>query len=374
MTSDENQVNGGVAAPRQWRRLLISAVVLVAAVLVLRDKLPDPGDVITAVRSANPLWLVVALLAEGFSLRMFARQQMWLLRGFGVSVSIWRALAVTYSRSAISITMPAGSAVSAGFAYKTFRRWGASPEVAGTVMILSGLLSFAGLALLFLFGFLITLSTEPTHTWHTHPAMSVVAGVALVALLGLAGWGAVRRRRPHRVLPAWKPGTARTDDGPADVPVADGVGDAEVDGPKWRRAVLGWIATGRGALRAAGSLPWRYRRGALLFAMANWLTDLCCLAAVAQAVHLPLSFFELGTVYVVVQLVRQVPVTPGGMGVIEASLLTSLLAAGAGQAPAAAAVIGYRLFSCWLIIPVGLFAWAMLRRWARRAEPDPIEP
>jgi uncharacterized protein (TIRG00374 family) len=82
---------------------------------------------------------------------------------------------------------------------------------------------------------------------------------------------------------------------------------------------------------------------------------------VAYAFHLPLTFIQLGTVYLAVQLIRQVPVTPGGMGVIEVSLLTALVTAGAGQAAAAATVLGYRLLSCWLIIPAGLLTWTLLR-------------
>jgi putative heme transporter len=126
--------------------------------------------------------------------------------------------------------------------------------------------------------------------------------------------------------------------------------------------VRGWLDLARRTGAASLALPMKYRRIALAFAVANWLTDLCCLAAVAQAFHLPINLYQLGTVYVVVQLVRQVPVTPGGTGLIEASLLTALVAAGAAQGPAAATVLGYRLFSAWLIIPAGLFAWAMLRR------------
>ena len=57
------------------------------------------------------------------------------------------------------------------------------------------------------------------------------------------------------------------------------------------------------------------------------------------------------------QLVRQIPATPGRIGVIEASLILALGAAGAGQAPAAAAVLIYRLLSCWTVLPIGLLCW-----------------
>jgi uncharacterized protein (TIRG00374 family) len=273
---------------------------------------------------------------------MFARQQLWLLRGFGVSTTIWRALAVTYSRSAIAISMPAGSAVSAGFAYRAFRTWGASPEVAGTVMMLSGLLSSVGLGLLYLLGFFVLLVAHPAITAQTYPISTAMAVTAAAVLATFAAWSTAHARRAD--------GTRWAAQG-TEEPTAE---------PASRVGRLLALARRIGAVSL--TMPLRHRRIALTFAVANWLADLCCLVAVAQAFHLPLSFYQLGTVYVVVQLVRQVPVTPGGVGVIEASLLASLVAAGASQGPAGAVVLGYRLFSAWLIIPAGLFAWALLRR------------
>jgi putative heme transporter len=327
----------------RWLRLLGYAAALVVAVLVLRGKVPRPHQVVSAVESAQPGWLLLGSVAEGVSLAMFARQQMWLLRGFGVSTTLWRALAVTYSRSAIAISMPAGSAVSAGFAYKAFRRWGASQEAAATVMILSGLLSALGLGLLYLLGFFVLLASHPESTWRAHPIGTVAAITVVAGALAYSVWSSGYARR---AVCRW---TEAESEIPADEPGLAG-------------KVRGWLALARRTGIAALSMPVLYRRVALAFAVGNWLTDLCCLAAVAQAFHLPLNFYQLGTVYVVVQVVRQLPVTPGGIGLIEASLLTALVAAGASQGPAAAAVLGYRLFSAWLIIPAGLFAWALLRR------------
>ncbi|MFC7481805.1 YbhN family protein [Luedemannella flava] len=115
-----------------------------------------------------------------------------------------------------------------------------------------------------------------------------------------------------------------------------------------------------------GRRPWRHWHLALLCAVLSWVADLACLLAATQAFHLPLGFFDLAAPYLAIQLIRQVPVTPGGIGLIEASLLTALVSAGAAQAPAAAAVLGYRLFSCWLILPAGLVTWFAIRRSERR--------
>ena len=53
----------------------------------------------------------------------------------------------------------------------------------------------------------------------------------------------------------------------------------------------------------------------------------------------------MATVYVGIQVLRQIPLTPGGIGIIEAALLAGLIAAGAAAAPAAAAVLIYRVLT-----------------------------
>jgi hypothetical protein len=70
------------------------------------------------------------------------------------------------------------------------------------------------------------------------------------------------------------------------------------------------------------------------------------------------------------------PPTPGGIGVIiEASLIVALTAAGAQAAPAAAAVLVYRLLSCWSVLPIGLLCRTTEAAWhfPRNAKPAPLQ-
>ncbi len=115
--------------------------------LALKDRVPAPGRIGESLAVADTGWLVVALAAELFSMAMFARQQRRLLTAFGVTIPRHRALALAYSRSAISISVPAGSAVSAAYAFRQFRTDGVSRRAAATVMVLSGLLSMGALVL-----------------------------------------------------------------------------------------------------------------------------------------------------------------------------------------------------------------------------------
>ncbi len=97
-------------------------------------------------------------------------------------------------------------------------------------------------------------------------------------------------------------------------------------------------------------------------AVARWLLDFLCLVSALLAVgsHPPLALALLA--YVAAQLLSQIPVTPGGLGVVEAGLTGTLALAGVGVADAAVATLAYRLASYWLPLPLGLGAWVIHRR------------
>ncbi|GAB1509099.1 YbhN family protein [Actinophytocola sp. KF-1] len=317
-----------------------AVLLLVVATFSLQGKLPSLTAVGDAIAGADTGWLAVAVVAEFVSMVMFARQQRRLLAAFGVRMPRHRALALSYSRSAIAISLPAGSAISAAYAFRQFRTDGASKRTAATVMVLSGLLSFAALALLYTTGALAAGAVHLGVVWRREPGLasvSVAISIVMIAFVGLFAW-----QSSWHIHPA-HPRAHR--------PVAT----------RWPRlAVL--LRPVTDAITSSRDVDGRHWTLALGAALTNWLTDLLCLYAAARAFGLPVSMWEIGAVYLTVQIVRQVPLTPGGIGVIEVSLLAGLVSAGADNAAAAATVLVYRLLSCWLIIPVGLLCWLVLRR------------
>jgi uncharacterized protein (TIRG00374 family) len=122
------------------------------------------------------------------------------------------------------------------------------------------------------------------------------------------------------------------------------------------------LAAARAGWQAGAALRARDWVLSVLSFAVNWLTDLLCLAATCHAVGLPVDFMTLAGIYLGVQIVRQVPLTPGGVGVIDTALVAGLTAAGATAVTAAAAVVIYRLLSCWLLLPAGGLAALWLRR------------
>ena len=128
-----------------------------------------------------------------------------------------------------------------------------------------------------------------------------------------------------------------------------------------------WVLRGR---RASSELPDRVIRErdailsvlgerwwqAVLFTVGLWLLDLFTLMAALAAVGSRPSIIPVIVAYCVAQILAQIPLTPGGLGFVEAGLTATLVLAGVSTAEAALATLAYRVFSYWLALPAGLVA------------------
>jgi hypothetical protein len=107
-------------------------------------------------------------------------------------------------------------------------------------------------------------------------------------------------------------------------------------GPRWKRALLATV--GR----------WTF----------DYLTLLAALAAIGS--HPAPGLVLLA--FCGAQLLAQIPVTPGGLGFVEAGLTGMLALAGVSAGDAVLATFAYRLFSYWLPLPFGLLGLALSPR------------
>jgi len=65
--------------------------------------------------------------------------------------------------------------------------------------------------------------------------------------------------------------------------------------------------------------------------------------------------------YAIANLVAAIPITPAGLGFVEATLIAISVGFGAPREVAVVAVLGYRLVNFWLPLPVGLYAYVHSR-------------
>jgi uncharacterized protein (TIRG00374 family) len=117
--------------------------------------------------------------------------------------------------------------------------------------------------------------------------------------------------------------------------------------------------------RIVGTLGPRWKR-ALAAALGRWAFDFGCLLAALRALDaLPRAGLVL-LAFCAAQVLAQIPLTPGGLGFVEAGLTATLTLAGVPAGTSVVATFAYRLFSYWLQLPLGLVGLALQRAPVRR--------
>ena len=73
------------------------------------------------------------------------------------------------------------------------------------------------------------------------------------------------------------------------------------------------------------------------------------------------GFGPLTVAYAAANIASAIPLTPGGLGVIEVTLVAITVGFGAPRATAVLAVLGYRIVNYWLPLIPGAIAYIRLR-------------
>ena len=100
---------------------------------------------------------------------------------------------------------------------------------------------------------------------------------------------------------------------------------------------------------------------ALEWAAANWLLDAASLWVFVLSFGHAVSPVDLLVAYGLANILAVIPITPGGLGVVEGVLIPTLVGFGVPKAVAILGVLSYRLFNFWLPIPVGGASYLSLR-------------
>jgi uncharacterized protein (TIRG00374 family) len=117
--------------------------------------------------------------------------------------------------------------------------------------------------------------------------------------------------------------------------------------------------------RIVGTLGPRWKR-ALAAALGRWAFDFGCLLAALRALDATPRLGLVLLAFCAAQILAQIPLTPGGLGFVEAGLSATLTLAGVAAGTAVVATFAYRLFAYWLQLPLGLIGLALQRRPAQQ--------
>ncbi|MGH9068507.1 MAG: lysylphosphatidylglycerol synthase transmembrane domain-containing protein [Acidimicrobiales bacterium] len=325
------------------------AAVALIVVLGQKGELADASDYLAHLRSG---WVAVAAASELAAIVAFAGLQGRLLRSGRVRPGMVALTGITLAGNSINNSLPAGPAFASLFAFRQFRRRGADDALAGWTIFATTVLAGLALALLAAVGLAASGPEAGAN-------LIGVAGAILGALaLAVAVTVLLPRPGPVRVVVDL---TVRLTQLVARWPKEDRAGVVDQ-----AMARLVSVSPTPGSLAAA--LGW---------ALGNWCLDCGCLVAAFLAVGAPVPWRGLLLAYGAGQLAANLPITPGGLGVVEGSLTIALVAFGGAKSSTVAAVLLYRIVSFWASLPVGWATWgafmALARRQDRREAPaDPV--
>jgi uncharacterized membrane protein YbhN (UPF0104 family) len=279
---------------------------------------------------ADLRWIGLALLFEAASMVVFARLQRRLLRAGGVTLPLRTMVELTVAGNAIATTVPGGVALAAGWEFGQLERRGVNRFLRVWMFLVAGALSSFALFLLVAIGIFVAGAHGPVADLR----WAVVSLAAIpVAALGIA------------LARHWTP----------------------IESAVWAlvrlvRSVPGggqmarWTGTLQRRLRDIRMAPLQWA-GVLGLATLNWLYDCAVLVCSLVALNVPVPWKGVFVIYGISQVAGALPVTPGGLVVVEGSMAALLTAYGVHPRSAFAVIILYRAISFWGLVPLGWGVW-----------------
>ncbi len=326
---------------RRWR--MVAALVL-AALLIIQGVVlwPTFSDSVRAIRELHVGWFLACIAGTALSMTGFGGVQRVLLHAGGVEVSQRRSEAVLYASTAMTLTLPAGQVFSAAFTYRQTRRWGATHVVATWQLAMAGVIATATLAVVGTIGAIAVGNSISPLTL----SMSLLGVLALVLALRFA------QRNPRRLEHV----------GRRIVGLANRLRHRPPrQGVDRVRAVLDQIE----AVRLG---PWDATR-TFWWSLVHRSTDVACLWFACLAVGADPRIAGLIIAFTASKAVASVPLAPGGIGTVDATLVVALtVSAGLPASQALAAVFVYRLVTLVLLNIAGWIVFLVMFRSAPASE------
>jgi hypothetical protein len=320
------------------RRVLHSAFWLALTAISLYLVAPTLAQTLGSWRDlqrVEPLWLLVMLAAQAAS--FFC---LWVQQRFTLHLHEWFPVITSQlGGNALAKVVPGGGAAGAAMQYRMLVAAGAPATATAVGLTVSSLLVFAVLLLLPVLSLPAVIGGGADHSlieaawigFAIFTALFAAGAVALVFDRPLAKVAALVQRVRNRLLRRREPL-----EGLPERVLRERDRILEVLGRAWSEALLATI--GR----------WAF----------DYLTLLAALAGVGARPAPALVLLS----FAIAQILAQVPITPGGLGFVEAGLTATLKLAGVATGNAVLATFAYRFVSYWLPMAIGAIAVIVHRR------------
>jgi uncharacterized protein (TIRG00374 family) len=280
-------------------------------------------------------WVALGVVLEGLSLFCYAVLTKVLLPP-GPKPSLWTLFRIDLSAAAVAHVIPAGTLGTAALGFKLFTSEGISGNDATVMMAAKGIGSTVVLNVLLWLSLVISIPLagfNPIYVTVAGIGAAVLAGAAVLVLGIIRGAGFASR-------------------------VLRVAGDKIpfLSGERVERAVLDAAHSFSLLAKDRRVLAW-----SLLWASLNWLLDAASLWCFVAAFGHLTNPVELFAAYGIANVAGALPITPGGLGVVDSIAPALLVGFGVPAGAATLGVLGWRVVNFWLPIPTGALAFVSLK-------------
>jgi putative heme transporter len=337
-----------VLRSRTWAvaRAVIGVALGLAALYELNGKRGELTDASAELARLHVEWLLAAIALEFGSYVAWGQLQRRLLRAGGTTMTVPYAFGISLAAGAIANSLPGGTAFAGLYSFRFYRRSGADTKLAGWTLLATLVCTSLTLCIVAAVGVFLAFGQSSS--------LGLVGVVLTVLVLAVFADAIVLQRKwfyqlvialcqlSHRMF-----GYPRED------------GEGFVDRLFAR---LGFVR-----------MSWLGFFDTLVSALALWVFDCAALAVSFLAVGAGVPWRGLLLTYGASQLAVNLPVTPGGLGVVEGTITIALVAFGGAERSIVPAVLCYRIVSFWGFLPVGWAAWAVMALTGRRHDRVAVE-
>jgi putative heme transporter len=316
--------------------LTVKVVALAAVIYFLvLPLIPGFRSAATEITKVRPAFLVAGMIlqiAAWFSYSLLTRSA---LGEAASQITRLRMFRIQMSTKALGNIVPGGSAASSALGYRLLTLSGISGPDAGFALVTAGLGSALVLNLLFWIALLISIPLRGVNPLYVTFAL---AGLGIMLFAALLVLGLQHGQGQAETLLRWLGRKLHFD-------------------PDTAAASLRQIGERLEELFADRKLM----RRVLLWASLNWLLDAASLGVFLAAFGGTLDIDGLLVAFGLANIAAVLPITPGGLGIVEGIYIPTLVGFGVSRRAATLGVATYRIAQYWLPILLGGVLYASLR-------------
>ncbi|MEY2627484.1 MAG: hypothetical protein RJB08_1243 [Actinomycetota bacterium] len=253
----------------------------------------------------------------------------------GERVTVLRLFRVQLSTKALGSIMPAGSAASSALGYRLLTLSGVHGPDAGFALATAGIGSAVVLNLILWFGLIISIPFRGVNALY---GFAAIVGVILMLVASALIFGLVEGQGRAERAVRWLARHVRLD--------ADRISE-----------VIRHLGNRLEGLIADRQLLIRV----FVWASANWIFDIAAVYVFLRAFGGHLAVDGLIVAFGLANVMAVVPITPGGLGIIEGIYIPTVIGFGMSRATATVGILTYRLAQFWAPIVVGAGCYLSLR-------------